>query len=184
MRRIALISLLCLGLTGGAAAAQEGLSFESFKASRTDPIEVNSDRLELLQAEQKAVFRGTVVATQGELTMRAAALALSYNPDPDKQRGEGPISRVEATGRVTLVSKTESAEADHMIYLVDRGLIKLTGNVELVYSGNTLNGETLVIDLVSGLSRIEGGPQNQGRVRAVFNPQSLEETPQPEKATP
>ncbi len=175
MRAVGLAICLCLTMPPARSAlAQEGLSFESFKASRSDPIEVNSDKLELVQSEQKAIFRGQVVATQGQLTMRAQALALSYNPEPDKQRGQGPISRVEANGRVTLTSQTESAEANHMIYLVDRGLIKLTGNVQLVYSGNTLEGETLVIDLVSGLSRIEGGPRNQGRVRAVFNPQSLD----------
>jgi len=170
-----LLSLVVAALITSPLGAQEGLSFESFKASRTDPIEVNSDKLELVQSEQKAIFRGQVVATQGELTMRARALALIYNPKPDKARGEGPISRVEANGRVTLTSKTEKAEADTMIYLVDRGLIKLNGNVQLVYSGNTLEGESLIIDLVSGLSRIEGGPRNQGRVRAVFNPQTIDQ---------
>lgn len=177
MSRLVSVLIIVVAMLGFSLPlrAQEGLSFESFKTSSTAPIEVNADKLELVQSDRKAVFRGNVVASQGPLTMYASALALLY--DPDSKGDKGPIERVEASGRVVMMTITERAEADQMIYLVHEGLIRLTGNVTLAYSGNMLTGEALVIDLNSGMSRIEGSPagtpSNGGRVKAIFLPGGL-----------
>ena len=49
------------------ALAQQGVKLDS-----SQPIEVVSDTLEVLQEQQKAIFSGNVIATQGNINMKAA----------------------------------------------------------------------------------------------------------------
>ena len=158
------------GMTQIAAAQSDsnGLSFESVVSGRNLPIDVTADTLELVQSDRKAMFRGNVEATQGVLKLRAQEIALYYNDQAKDD--EQPVDQVEANGGVTMTTEKEKVTADRLVYKINEAKIYLLGNIVLSRDGNTLKGETLVIDLVTGYSRIEGAPGNGGRVRARFNP--------------
>ena len=69
-------------------------------------------------------------------------------------------------------SPSETAHGDFGIYDLDRKLITLLGNVELIRDQNRVNGARLVIDLDSGRAVVDGGPpgvnQSGGRVTGHF----------------
>ena len=68
------------------------------------------------------------------------------------------INRLDAAGGVVVRSPSETAKGDLGIYDLDRKLITLIGNVQLLRDNNRVNGARLVIDLNSGRAVIDGGP--------------------------
>ena len=48
--------------------------------------------------------------------------------------------------------------------------VTLTGNVVMTQGKNVLRGDSLVVDLTSGVSRVESGKNGQGRVQGLFLP--------------
>jgi lipopolysaccharide export system protein LptA len=163
-----------------AAASAQGTGFLGAMGEPIDttaPIEINADSLEVLQAEQVAVFSGNVDAVQGDLRLQAAELRVHY--DAGSATG-GEISRLNARGNVHVSSAGETARGDTAIYNVLEEEVTMEGNVVLTQGSNVIQGNRLVIDLTTGRSRIEGGAaatvstggetqaEDSGRVRGVF----------------
>ena len=73
---------------------------------------------------------------------------------------------------VFVSSPQETAQGDHGVYDVDSESITLIGSVVLTRDKNVIRGARLVLNLVTGESRIEGAPAGgaQGRVRGRFVP--------------
>jgi lipopolysaccharide export system protein LptA len=160
-------------LAGGAASAQ--LSQEqpasALKGHNSNaPIDVTADRIEVQDRADRAVFSGNVHVTQAELTLDTPRLTVAYSGGPGG--GGVQIERLDAAGGVVVHSPSETAKGDIGIYDLDRKLITLLGNVQLVRERNTVNGARLVIDLDSGRAVIDGGPpgvnQSGGRVTGHF----------------
>lgn len=152
------------------------------KLDSDEPIEVVSDTLEVFQPQQKAIFRGNVIATQGNINMRSAEMTVYYRDSQNKENvptadgalGQG-IYKIEAEKDVFFASPTETAKGDHAIYEVDRDVITLFGNVFLTRQGNVLKGTKMVYNLATGRSVLVGaaGGENSagtGRVRGLFVP--------------
>jgi lipopolysaccharide export system protein LptA len=154
------------------------------------PIDVTSDRIEVQDRVDRAIFVGNVHAVQGDMTMDAARMTVAY------ARGAGPnadpqIQRIDASGGVTVVSPSERAKGSFGIYDLNRRIITLIGGVSLLRGGNTVNGARLVIDLNTGRSTVDGSAvggaasaAKGGRVTGRFTvPQKTQATPAP-AATP
>ncbi len=139
------------------------------------PIDVSADYSELQSRADRAVISGNVRIDQGGLSLRAARVTIAYNDGGSLQ-----INRIDATGGVTVTKGADTASGSSAIYDLDRRLITLFGNVQLVQGPNRLSGGRLVIDLVSGRASIDGrgavggvganGPPGQaGRVTGRFS---------------
>lgn len=119
------------------------------------PIDVTSDRIEVQDRADRAIFVGNVHAAQADMTMDAARMTVAYakatTPGADPQ-----IQRIDASGGVTVVSPSERAKGSFGIYDLNRRLITLIGKVSLLRGGNTVNGARLVIDLNTGRSTVDG----------------------------
>jgi len=127
------------------------------------PVDVNADRIEVQDRQDRAVFSGNVKVRQEGLALNAERLTVAYN----KVGGASPqIDRLDAQGGVSVVSATETAHSDIAIYDLNRKLITMIGGVELQQGGNNVKGGRLVIDLNSGRSVIDGsavgGAQGSG----------------------
>jgi lipopolysaccharide export system protein LptA len=73
---------LALALTPASAAEKEKKAsspFQGFSSDNGKPVDVKSDSLEVHQDEQKAIFTGNVVATQGESVLRTNELTVFYD---------------------------------------------------------------------------------------------------------
>jgi len=149
------------------------------------PVNVSADRLEVQDRADRAVFAGNVHATQGDLTLDTQRLTVAYSNNGGAQpnasaanAGSSPngtgiqIDRLDATGGVTVHSPSETAKGDFGVYDLNRKLITLVGNVELVRGDSNILGSRLVIDLNSGRAVVDGGPpgvaQSGGRVTGHF----------------
>lgn len=154
----------------------------SAKLSKDAPIEIASDTLEVLQNEHKAIFIGNVIATQGNINMRAEKMTVFYREEqsgqpeeaeavPQAALGKG-IYRIESVGKVFFTTPEETAQGDTAIYNVDIDTIDLQNNVYLTRGKNVLKGTKLVYNLGTGRSVLTGGISSQpgGRVRGLFVP--------------
>ena len=174
----ALRAVLIVAATGaGATAHAQDSPIRSHDSSQ--PIEINADSLEVQQDRQLAVFRGNVVAIQGEIRLRADTLRVDYKPREEGGGAAGAaatISRIEARGNVFMVSPGETAQGTLGVYDVENQLITMTGAVVLTRGENVVRGERLVLDLSTGRSKMESGtPSGQrDRVRALFVPPKKE----------
>ena len=173
-----LTSTLFFGaLVASAALAQDGgfLDQAGQTIDTSLPIEVAADTFEVRQAEQVAIFAGSVDATQGEMRLQAREVQIHY------QTGDGSeseITRLDATGEVHVSSPRETARGDWAIYDVLAETVTMGGNVVLTQGPNVIQGDQLTINLATGRSRIEGGPSmvdpavetsaGDGRVRGLF----------------
>jgi len=48
----------------------------------------------------------------------------------------------------------------------------LTGNVVVTQGDSVVRGEKLIVDMTTGVSRVEAGKSGKGRVDALFKPNS------------
>jgi len=135
------------------------------------PIEIAADALEVVQAEQVAIFSGSVDAMQGEMRLQASELRVHYSTGSGTG---GDISQLNANGNVHVSSARETARGDWAIYNVGQETVTMGGNVVLTQGENVIQGDRLTIDLASGRSIIEGGASmeteesDDGRVRGTF----------------
>jgi lipopolysaccharide export system protein LptA len=171
MRSFGIILAGVFAIAAAAAAAQQSQvqPVSALKGHNSNaPIDVTADRIEVQDRADRAVFSGNVHVTQAELSLETPRLTLAYSGGTDNVQ----IKRLDAAGGVTVRSPSETAKGDIGIYDLDRKLITLLGNVQLIRDQNRVNGSRLVIDLDSGRAVIDGGPpgvnESGGRVTGHF----------------
>jgi lipopolysaccharide export system protein LptA len=134
------------------------------------PVDVTSDRIEVQERADRAVFTGNVHATQADLSLDTERLTVAYSTGQGNNNVQ--INRLDAAGGVVVRDPSETAKGDFGVYDLDRKLITLIGNVQLTRDNNQVNGARLVIDLNSGRAVIDGGPpgvnSSGGRVSGHF----------------
>ena len=139
--------------------AQTSLSLDGFSSNPDGPIEMAADKLTVSQTDGSAQFEGNVLISSEDIKILAELLVVTYLKS-------GGINQLRASGGVTVVTKTESAEATTAVYdLVNQNLI-LRGDVLLTQGQNAISSDTMTIDLTTGAAVIEG------RVRTVLSSES------------
>ena len=110
------------------------------------PVDVTSERIEVQERADRAVFSGNVHVTQGDMTLDTPRLTVAYSSAPSNAGNSSvQINRLDAAGGVVVRDPSETAKGDFGVYDLDRKLITLIGNVQLVRDNNQVNGARLVI---------------------------------------
>ena len=158
-------------------------ALQGFSQNRDQPVHIEAATLEVRDKDKVATFSGNVKVTQGDTGMRCKSLLVFYEQDgEDADKGKtmqaatpGPggqqkIKRLEARGGVVVTQKEQTATGDLGIFDMKTNTVTLTGNVMMTQGQNVLRGDRLVVDLTSGVSRVESGKNGQGRVQGLFQP--------------
>lgn len=207
LSRLAFLLALCVTfvLSGGfqpggapaqaqtAAKGKPASPFGGIGGNSKDPIKIDADRLDVFDKESRAVYSGNVVAVQTDTTVRCATMIIFYTgrsqpgtkaaatPEPAAGQGDSSIKRIECTGPVTVVSKTQTATGNHAVFNRENNTVVMTGNVALADGPNITRGEKLVYNTETGIANVETKPG--GRVQGFFVPGS-DEKPGEEKKKP
>jgi lipopolysaccharide export system protein LptA len=198
LRRGALATLLVAALLVPATGHAQGQrpsgdsqpnALQGFAANRNVPVQIEADQLELRDKDKTATFTGNVQVVQGDTQMRARQLVVHYeeqqgNAGAAQQAsvvpgGQGQIRRLEARGDVAVRQKDQVATGDAATFDMHTNTVVLTGNVTLAQGRNVLKGERVVVDLKSGVSRVEAGNRGSGRVQGLFTPSEAPRPPAP-----
>ena len=193
-RSIRIACLLCSGLiafavmAAGEAAGQSSMkgvpnAMQGFSQNRDQPIQIEAAALEMRDKKKEATFSGNVKVVQGDTTMTSRTLVVYYEsgksanarsnapakttmaaatPGPS---GASSIKRLEAKGNVVVTQKDQVVTGETAVFDTKTNLVTMLGGVVLTQGKNVLRGDRLIVDMTTGVSRVES---NNGRVQGLF----------------
>ena len=169
-------------------------AMQGFSQNRDKPIQIEAASLEVRDKSKEATFAGNVKVVQGDTTMTSKTLVVFYDqgssgeqpppPAPGKKAaaksapgapmqsatpgpgGSSSIKRLEARGNVVVKQKDQVVTGDKATFDTKANLITMSGGVVLTQCQNVLRGDRLMVDMTTGVSRVES---DAGRVQALFN---------------
>jgi lipopolysaccharide export system protein LptA len=155
-------------------------AMQGFTQNRDQPIQIESARLEVHDKQKQATFSGNVKVVQGDTTMTSKTLDVFYEGGdqgtapagaktaaktpaknaPMQQASPGPtgsssIKRLEAKGNVVVTQKDQVVTGETAIFDTKTNLITMLGGVVLTQCQNVLKGDRLMVDMTTGVSRVE-----------------------------
>jgi lipopolysaccharide export system protein LptA len=139
-------------------------SLQGFSQNRDQPVRIRAVALEVREKDRIATFSGDVHVVNGDTELRCKALTVFYDDDSGAKvmkavdsgpGGERQIKRIEAKGGVTVVQKDQNAFGDTAIFNMRDNMVTLVGNVIVTQGGSVMRGQRLVVDLTSGVSKMD-----------------------------
>ena len=173
------IVLFCLafavfGAAGPASAQNFGGAFEGMR-NQNAPVEIEADRLEVMDRQGLAIFKGNVSVVQGSTLLKTSKLKVHYAKDSKGVVGPGGnIRLIEATGKVAVRSRDQMASADSAIVDMQKQVATLSGNVSISQGKNIVTGCVLIINLATDAATLQPckGASDGGRVKMMITPKS------------
>lgn len=157
------------------AAAQDGASrLTGLQLSGDKPISIESDRLEVRESENLAVFTGNVTVVQGDTLLKAVKMTVHYNAGGEQAvPGAGNIERIAVDGKVYVKSKEQVATGDNGTFDMATEVLVLTGKEVVLSEGpNVIVGCKLTVQMKTGEAKLDGCGQGGGRVKMLMQPKS------------
>jgi lipopolysaccharide export system protein LptA len=177
----------------GAQSAVTGVpnAMQGFSQNRDQPIQIESATLEMRDKKKEATFSGNVKVIQGDTTMTSRTLVVFYESSsaaappanskapaksalaqsaPMQSATPGPggassIKRLEAKGNVVVTQKDQIVTGETAVFDTKTNLVTMLGGVVLTQGKNVLRGDRLIVDMTTGVSRVES---DSGRVQGLF----------------
>jgi lipopolysaccharide export system protein LptA len=139
--------------------------------------------IEYYSVKRQAIARGNalIVADNGRsiaadviVGFLAPATAATATPAPGQQPDilgqSGKLQKVDAIGHVEIQTPTQTATGNSGVYLPDRGLARLGGNVHIVSGPNQLSGSDALVNMKTGVATLLAAPG--GQVAGTITPNS------------
>ena len=159
------------------AAAQEGSRMTGLKLDGDQPIEIESDQLEVRESDNVAIFTGNVSVVQGPTLMRSGKMTVFYAREGGSATtGSADIDRLEVEGKVYVRSETQVATGDRGSFDMKSETLVLTGKEVVLSEGeNVVVGCKLTVQMATGRAQLDGcggEAAGGGRVRLLLKPGS------------
>lgn len=192
--RASLAAILFAALPSVGAQAQSAMqgvpnAMQGFSQNRDQPIWIEAASLEVRDKKKEATFSGNVRVVQGDTTMKSKSLVVFYDQKAEPEQpaapkrgkkaaagapiqsatpgpgGSSSIKRLEARGNVVVTQKEQVVTGDLAVFDTRANMITMSGGVVLTQCRNVLRGDRLMVDMTTGVSRVES---DSGRVQALF----------------
>ena len=189
-RPLVALALIAAG-DAGAQSAVTGVpnAMQGFSQNRDQPIQIEAASLEMRDKKKEATFAGNVKVVQGDTTMtsKSAGGVLRFDARPPgagaaPRQCEGgeigadpvgdPRSRRQfvdppagGRGSVVVTQKDQVVTGETAVFDTKANLITMLGGVVLTQGKNVLRGDRLMVDMTTGVSRVES---DSGRVQGLF----------------
>jgi lipopolysaccharide export system protein LptA len=163
-------------------------ALQGFSQNRDQPVHIESTTLVVRDKEKIATFSGDVKVVQGDTTLKCKTLVVFYEQDSEAEAkasktktmqaaqpgpgGQQKIKRLEAHDDVVVLQKDQTATGELGTFDMKANTVALSGGVTMTQGQNVLRGDRLIVDLTTGVSRVESGKNGQGRVQGLFLPGS------------
>jgi lipopolysaccharide export system protein LptA len=163
-------------------------AMQGFSQNRDQPIQIEAATLEMRDKKKEATFAGNVKVVQGDTTMTSKTLVVFYDSTPAPAApaaanakataksapiqsatpgpgGSSSIRRLEAKGSVVVTQKDQVVTGETAVFDTKSNLVTMLGGVVLTQGKNVLRGDRLMVDMTTGVSRVES---DSGRVQGLF----------------
>jgi lipopolysaccharide export system protein LptA len=172
-----------------AQSAVQGVpnAMQGFSQNRDQPIQIEAASLEMRDKKKEATFAGNVKVVQGDTTMTSKTLVVFYDSTPAPSAAPAPnskaaksapiqsatpgpggsssIRRLEAKGSVVVTQKDQIVTGETAVFDTKANMITMLGGIVLTQGKNVLRGDRLMVDMTTGVSRVES---DSGRVQGLF----------------
>lgn len=125
-------------------------SFVSIPAPRAKELTITSDRLEMDDQSQVAVFSGDVQAADGQMQLASDKMAVHYYKKHPRGSNRGGVREIHAEGRVVIRQADNHGTADEAIYNVKNRNLELIGKNQLATirrGHDRLEGKQIIVTL-------------------------------------
>ena len=170
MRRVVAGIAVAAGIAAAGGALAQSRAAAPAGADKSQPVTVNSDKMERFGKESLVVFTGNVVARQANSVQHADRMEVYLDEKGDR------ILRIVSTGNVRIITRdcrTGTARRAEYHELEQR--VVLSGDARVWQEENVVSGDTITIYTSQDRSVVEGGKQE--RVKAVFYPRDAKDKP-------
>jgi lipopolysaccharide export system protein LptA len=129
-------------------------------------VDIESNEMEILENNKTAIFRGDVIATRPNDTIRCEEMLVTYK-DVAQQSGSTSteVEKIDCSGAVKIKTETQDITGNKAIFLLLKDELTVTGNVTVVQDKTVLKGPQLFVNLKTRHTRMAGG-----RVKGKFVP--------------
>jgi len=168
-------ALLVLAAPAFAQSGEQGQSPSGFKFGGDGPIEIESDKLEVHDHDNLAIFTGNVQLVQGKLLLKTVKMTVYYKSEGGGGTDDAQVDHMEAEGKVYIKQNDQVATGDQGTYDMDTGVLVLTGKeVVLTQGENVVVGCRLVSNSKTGQSKLDGcgSGGDGGRIKMLLQPGS------------
>ena len=141
---------------------------DSLPLKLEQPVNISSDALEYSNNDNTAIFRGNVVARQGDMAMFADQMEATYTGKSGDKNEKGGLRELTATGNVKIIQGERIATGQKIVFYGDEQKIVATGNPRVWQGDNVIVGSKITVYLKQDRSVVEG--TNQARVSATIYP--------------
>ncbi|MDQ0420086.1 lipopolysaccharide export system protein LptA [Peteryoungia aggregata LMG 23059] len=158
-------------LASTASAQTTSSQMNGLKLSNDQPIQIESDQLEIREQEKKAFFSGNVKVVQGTTTLQAGSMVVHYRGEGSTvTQGNADIEKIDVAQKVFLSSGTQQATADKGYFDMAKQLFVLEGERVVLSEGqNVFVGCKLTVQMASGQAKLDSCG---GRVKIQLDPKS------------
>ena len=167
---VATLALVSAALTTSAPAvyAENRAISAANVISTATPIVVEADDFVVYLADEKAVWRGNVLATQGNYTFRTSQLTVHLD---DIARSAGTSERASTNSQST--RNAVELSADRVTYDIERDEIQGLGNSELRRGVEFIRADNIIYEVTRRTARAEPGTAGRVRVQFLSAPDSM-----------
>ena len=158
------VAILCLSLFSTSAFA--------LKDDTSQPLNIVSNEQLADFNNNKAIFVGEVVATQGSIEIHAQRAEITRNKN-------GELKEIIAYGKPTTYKQTQdngkviNSRSSIMRYIPAENQIILIGKATIFQENSHVNGEKIVYNTVTKQLKATNGNAQNGRVQSTFVPNEL-----------
>jgi lipopolysaccharide export system protein LptA len=109
----------------------------------------------------RSIAADTLVGDLAPAAAPAPTTPANTSTQPDMLGQAGRLQKVEAYGHVQINTPTEEATGDKGVYLPDKGLARLGGNVVIISGPNRLSGSDAIVNTKTNVAQLLAGPGGQ-----------------------
>jgi lipopolysaccharide export system protein LptA len=139
----------------------------TFEFNKKDPIYITADWMEVDQNKNTITYKGRVVTSQADMTMRSETLVAYYDPEMKQMK------QIVAEGKVNATQGNRIATGDKAVFDDKTKTVTLTGN-PVMRQGNSQVSGTRVIYYMDQ-DRAVAESDGKVRVRATIFPEDLQQ---------
>ncbi len=135
-------------------------------AAQQAPVDIEANEMEIIDADKRAIFRGSVDATRNGDHIKSDEMIVDYS-DVKQEDGtsKSQVSKLDANGHVTITTDKQVITGDWAKLNVLTDNLEVGGDVKVVEGKTILRGPKLSVDLKTKKLVMSGG-----RVKGSFVP--------------
>jgi lipopolysaccharide export system protein LptA len=133
-------------------------------SSSKEPITIHADTLEVDYKRSRILYKGSVVATQGNTTLQSDTLTANYLD------GFKDLKEAIAQGHVRITEGERVATSGKAVFSQIKESVVMTENPTVRQGGSEVTGSKITLYVEEERTVVEGGSQ---RVKAIIHPEQL-----------